>query len=111
MPGEWPFRAEGGQRVAVQARETAFSGRRWPAGSTLWAGPLLGVSFQAPLTAKSAFFVVRGAARDTPNDGRKKDGRSGAAINGIVLEKVKDSAAGYTAGKDVAAICLRMNIS
>ena len=41
----------------------------------------------------------------------KKDGRSGAAINGIVLEKVKDSAAGYTAGKIVAAICLRMNIS
>ena len=72
---------------------------------------MLGVSFQAPLTAKSAFFVVRGAARDPPNDGRKKDGRSGAAINGIVLEKVKDSAAGYTAGKIVAAICLKMNIS
>ncbi len=71
-PGERPFRAGGGRRVAVQARGMPFSGRKWPAGSTLWAGPLLGVSFQAPLTAKSAFFVVRGAARDTPNDSRKK---------------------------------------
>ena len=71
-PGKRPFRAGGGRGLAVQARGMAFSGRRWPAGSTLWAGPLLGVSFQAPLTAKSAYFVVRGAARDTPNDGRKK---------------------------------------
>ena len=55
----------------------AFSGRRGQKGGILWAGPLLGVSFQAPLAAKRGYFVVRGAAHDTPNDSRVRyDGDS-----------------------------------
>ena len=76
-PTEWPFRAGSGTREAIPAREWAFSGRRGQKGGILWAGPLLGVSFQAPQAAKKGFFVVRGAAHDTPNDSRiRYDGDS-----------------------------------
>ena len=84
-PTEWPFRAGSGTREAIPAREWAFSGRRGQKGGILWAGPLLGVSFQAPQAAKKGFFVVRGAAHDTPNDSRIRydgDSRNGLCHDG-----------------------------
>ena len=65
--------------------QNGLLGRKWQKGGILLAGPLFGVSFQAPLAAKRGFFVVRGAARDTPNDGRIRydgDSRNGLCHDG-----------------------------
>jgi hypothetical protein len=66
-PGERPFRAGGGRRVAIQARGTAFSGRRWPAGSGSSPGNALFGPEVAGGKHSLGGTVVRGVISSTPN--------------------------------------------